>query len=356
MTSTLLRRAAASVVAALLVLQSASLAIAHSSDPPIAWPLFSADDVLQFRWMEGEVPPLKMRIAIVAATADAAASTASRAATIAFAAGGSSTIEYGANVFCGASGLACADGWHAPNHFHVAFRTHGYQFDWGRLQWCQMQTPIANGCYDVENIALDEFGHVLGLGHHVNFSDESDYLDAIVQTVSRARPKAGWNADAFGRCDVSKLQLRYDMVNSARRYSTCLDLATTLSLAVTDTSIRIGDTVTFTATVRVADVAAYERLRTNFVSQRKVVLERRIPGAAAWTTVATLPFGSASGTYVINASPTLTYEWRGYFLKPADEGLRASSSAPFTVTVAGGCSSPPCPQFSMDKSQQRREP
>lgn len=348
------RGAAAAIVAASLMLQCASLVIAHSSDPPIAWPLFAADDVLRFRWMENEVPPAKMRDAIIAATAGAASSRASRAPTITFAGGGLSTVEYGPNVFCGINGLACADGWGAPDRFRVAFRTHGHQFDWGRLQWCQLQTPITNGCYDTENIALDEFGHVLGLGHHANFADESDYLDAVVQTFSRPRPKAGWNAAEFGRCDVSKLQLRYDMVNSARKFSTCLDLATTLSLAVTDRSIRIGDTVTFTATVRVADAAAYERLKTNFVSERKVILERRIPGAAAWTTVATMPAGPTSGTYQINASPTITYEWRGYFLKPADEGLRASSSAPFPVTVSG-CASSPCPQSHVETSQQEGE-
>ena len=345
-----LRLGVAVVVAASLSLGSMSLAVAHSPDPPIGWPLFAADDVLEFRWMDGEVPPLKMRDAVVAAAAGAGASRASRAPTIVLAAGGASTVEYGANVFCGVNGLACADGWHAPAHFHVAFRTHGHQFDWGRLWWCQLQTPMANGCYDVENVALDEFGHVLGLGHHVNFGDESDYLDAVVQTVSRARPKAGWNADEFGRCDVSKLQLRYDMVNSARKYSTCLDLVTNLSLAVTDTSIRIGETVTFTATVRVADLAGYERLRANFVSYQTVVLERRIPGAPTWTTVATMPAGPTSGTYVVNVSPTATYEWRGYF-KPADEGLRASSSAPLAVTVTG-CTSPSCPQSSIDEIQQ----
>ena len=346
------RRAAAALLAASLALQAVSLATAHSPDPPIAWPLFAADDVLQFRWKEGEVPPLKMRDAVIAAAGDAAASVASRAPTIAFAAGGPSTVEYGANVFCGVNGLACADGWNAPDSFRVAFRTHGWQFDWGRLQWCQLQAAIANGCYDVENVALDEFGHVLGLGHHVNFADDSDYLDAVVQTVSRARPKAGWDADRFGRCDAAKLQLRYDMVNSARKYSTCLDVATALSLAVTDASIRIGDTVTFTATVRVADLAGYERLRANFVSQRKVVLERRSPGTTSWTAVATMPASTVfSGTYQINVSPTATYEWRGYFLKPADEGLRASSSAPFTVTVSS-CPTPQCPQSPVRPTKQ----
>jgi hypothetical protein len=349
------RAVAAAFLAAVLASPSAPLAIGHAPDPPISWPLFTAGDVLEFRWMENEVPPTKMRDAVVAAAAAATASTGSRAPAIRYAAGGTSTIEYGANVFCGANGLACADGWHAPDHFHVAFRTHGHQFDWGRLQWCQLQATIANGCFDIVNVAIDEFGHVLGLGHHVNFATQSDYLDAVVQTVSRARPKAGWNADKFARCDIAKLQLRYDMVNTARRYSTCLDLPTSLSLAVTDRSISLGETITFSATIRVADSASYERLRSNLVSERRVVLERRVPGSSTWTTVGTMPAALASGTYQVRVSPTATYEWRGYFYKPADEGLRASSSAPFAVTVSGGCSSGPCPQAGPTTQQEAKE-
>ena len=253
-------------------------------------------------------------------------------------------------MFCGVNGLACADAGHAPDYFRVAFRTHGHVFDWGKLQWCQLQSTPQNGCFDVVNVGLDEFGHVLGLGHHVNFGSESDYTDAVVQTVSRARPKAGWNASVFGVCDVAKLQLRYDMVNSARKFSTCLDLATTLSLGISDTSITLGQTVTFTAVVKVADQSAYEKLRGNYVSQRVVVLQRRPVGSSAWTTVATMPSVVASGTYQIKISPTATYEWRGLMAAPADEGIRASSSAAARVTVSGGCSSPPCPQFTVDGS------
>lgn len=349
------RRLAAAVVVALVAAQASSAAIAHAPDPAMGWPLFTPDGVLPFRWRENEVPPSKMRDAVVAASNAANATRGSRAPTLVYAAGGASSVEYGANVFCSPAGIACADGSSAPDSFRVGFRTHGYQFDWGRLQWCQLQSTITNGCFDVENVALDEFGHVLGLSHHDNFDDDSDYLDAVVQTVSRARPKAGWDADELGRCDVAKLQLRYDMVNSARKYSTCLDLATTLSLAVSDRSIALGDTILFTATVRVQDLAAYDRLRTNYVSERRVVLERRVPGSTTWSTVAVIPAAPASGTYRINVSPTATYEWRGYFYKPADEGLRASSSAPFAVTVSGGCTSGPCPQAPSEESQQEAQ-
>ncbi|HEU4918497.1 MAG TPA: hypothetical protein VFT20_02095 [Candidatus Limnocylindrales bacterium] len=339
------RAAAVGLLAIALWLPAPPFAAGHSPDPAMSWPLFAANDALEFRWMSNEVPPPRMRDAVVAAAGAATNSRGSRAPSITYAADGASTVEYGANVFCGVNGLACADAWHAPAHFHVAFRTHGHQFDWGRLQWCQLQTTITNGCFDIVNVAIDEFGHVLGLGHHVNLADQSDYLDAVVQTVSRARPKVGWDADVFGRCDVAKLQLRYDQVNTARPYSTCLDLPVALSMTVNDRSIRVGETVTFTVTLQVGTSSAYERLSGNLLSQRAVVLQRRVPGSSTWTTVATIPAVLASGTYQIRVSPTATYDWRGYFYKPAGEGLRASSSAPFSVTVSGGCTSGPCPQL-----------
>lgn len=345
-TSTSGRRRFGSTAALLVVvawLATPALGVAHSPDPAIAWPLFGQDQALEFRWLAGEVPPAKMQAPILAAAADANASRGSRAPTLALDPAGTSSVEYGPTVFCGVNGLACADGWNAPSSFRVAFREHGHVFDWGRLQWCQMQAAAANGCYDVENIALDEFGHVLGLGHHGNHADASDYLDAVVQTVSRARPKAGWNAHQFGRCDTAKLQMRYDMVNTARRLSTCLDLGSSLALAVTERTIGAGGRVTFTATLRLADQAAYERLRGNLLSERVVILQRRTPGAATWTTVGTMAHGPASGTYVLSQSPTATWEWRAWFSKPADEGIRASSSAPFAVTVTG-CTRTPCPQ------------
>ena len=57
----------------------------------------------------------------------------------------------------------------SPTSFTMWFREQGHVFDWGTLKWCQAYTTPPNGCYDAENIALDEFGHVEGLGHHDNY-------------------------------------------------------------------------------------------------------------------------------------------------------------------------------------------
>ena len=317
--------------------------LAHAPDPGMPWPLFGQDQALTFKWKAGEVPPDKMKTPILAGAADATISRGgSRAPTFAYGTGGASTVEYGLNVFCGVAGLACADGSNAPDSFRVAFREHGHRFDWGVLSWCQMLPAAINGCFDVENIMLDELGHIAGLGHHDNYNDDSDYLDSVVQTVSHARPKVGWNAHAFGRCDQAKLQLRYGRNLAGTKFSTCLDLNTVLGIFVSDTSIPLRTTVTFTAQLRTLDLAAYERLRNNNLSGRTVVLQRRAPGVTAWTTVGAMPAGPVVGTYVMNQSPTATYDWRMVFTAPTDEGVNSSTSASVRVTVTG-CSNP-CPQ------------
>ena len=121
-------------------------------------------------------------------------------------------VYYGTDVPCGVNGLACFQR-DPPGWFGMWFRENGHRFDWGTLRWCELSGG-PDGCYDAENIMLDEFGHVLVLDHHDNFGDDSDYDDAVVQTYSRTKPRAGWNAHDFGRCDVATLQQQYDVPSS----------------------------------------------------------------------------------------------------------------------------------------------
>jgi hypothetical protein len=317
--------------------------VAQSPSPLIGWPAWNQGQSVKYRWAAGEVPPSRMQTPIHAGAGDVNRTKASRAPTFTYDAGGTSTIEYGLNVFCGINGLACADGSSAPDRFRVAFREHGHRFDWGSLRWCQMLSTIADGCYDVENITLDELGHVVGLGHHVNYSTDSDYGDSVVQTVSRARPKAFWNAHNFGRCDVARLQARYDMTSWSALYSTCLDLGVTLTLAASSTSIPTYTTITFTARLLVADNVDDGRLTGNPIAGRTVTLQRRTPGTTTWTSMGTMPATTTAGTYAMKQSPTATYEWRAVFAKPSNEGLRGGSSTAVRVSVAT-CSTSSCPQ------------
>jgi len=329
------------VAAAMAALAGPTTRIAaHSPDPALGGDTFAQDGRLLYDWRSGAAPPAAMRTAINAAAADVGESRASRAATFAYDSNGGNPIGYGTGT-CGVNGLACFTR-DAPNGFTMWFREQGRVFDWGTLKWCQMYTDPPNGCYDVETIALDELGHVEGLGHHVNYSDDSDYTDAVVQTYSRTKPKEGYNMHVLGVCDIAQLQIRYDIPGASSKYSTCLDVATVMTLSRSAASVVYGGNVTFTATLRVVTDTAYGRLSDNPVSGRAVRLQRRPPGTTTWTNFATMTATSPTGSYVVSARLYSSAEFRAVFSTPTNEGLRGDGSPAVAVTV-GSCTTAPCP-------------
>ena len=151
----------------------------------------------------GGTPPAAIRTAINDAADDSNASRKSKAPTFTYDTGGGNTVYYGVDVPCGVNGLACFRR-DAPTWFAISLRENGHRFDWGTLRWCELNGD-PDGCYDAENVVLDELGHVLGLDHHVNYADDSDYADAVVQTythcqaarrLARARLRAVRRRDA----------------------------------------------------------------------------------------------------------------------------------------------------------------
>ncbi len=314
--------------------------VAHAPDPTFSSGAIEQDLELAFRWRTGSEPPATLRTAILAAAQDVTESRRSRAATFVHAATGPNPIGYGAGATCGVNGIACFTRT-LPASFTMWFRAQGHVFDWGTLKWCDAYTTPPNGCYDVENVALDEFGHIEGLAHHVNFADDRDYLDAVVQTYSRTKPRDGYDAHKFGPCDTAALQRLYDIQTTWQNISQCLDLGSNLVIDAEPTSLLRGQSATLTATLRIADVSSYGRLANNLLSKRIVTLERRIAGSTTWSTVGTMVAG-ASGTYVLTTTVSSTTEYRAIFNAPSDEGLRADTSPIVKVTVTG-CTRPPCP-------------
>ena len=330
---------AALISASALVAGAAS---AHGPDPALAGKPFAQDQALTFAWRAGAAPVAAIATAIKAAAADATVTRASRAATFAYATTGPNRIGYGPGATCGVNGLACFTR-DAPNGFTMWLREQGHVFDWGTLKWCQAYKAPPNGCYDAETIALDEFGHIEGLDHHINEADDSDYTDAVVQTYSRTKPAAGWNMHAFGPCDTARLQILYDMTSWSAKYATCNTVATTLAV-LAPSAIIYGGTATIVATLKVADAPAYGRLALNPVSGRIVSLQTRAPGAATWLAAGTMAVGSASGTYTKTLTLTSDLQVRAVFRTPSDEGLSASTSASLIIDV-GPCKVAPCPQI-----------
>jgi hypothetical protein len=334
-----LRRSFAAIGAAIFAMTlTVGGTSAHGPDPILGGGLFAPNQDLRFRWRAGWEPASAIKTAIREAADDANASRGSRAATFTYDAAGPNPIGYGLGAPCGVNGLACFSR-DAPNGFTMWLREQGHVFDWGTLKWCQSYASPPNGCYDAETIALDEFGHVETLNHHVNWSDDSDYEDAIVQTFSRTKPSTGWNLHTFRRCDVATLQLQYDMVSTTAKYATCLDLTTVLTVGAAPASIIAGRSTTITATLKVADYDSYLGVGGNLVSARTVILQRRAPGGTAWTTVGTMATGPAAGTYVTIQAPGADTDYRAVFNSPPEEGLNGDTSPTIRVTVASACSS-----------------
>lgn len=320
-------RTAAGTVAAVLGLLTATAGVAaHGPDPVLTGgSRWNQDQALTFAWRAGSVPATGYQTAIKAAADDASTTRGSRAATFAYAPGASNLIGYGVGATCGPNGIACFSR-NAPTSFSMWMREQGHRFDWGSLRWCQAYTTWPDGCFDVENVMLDEFGHVEILDHHDNSNNDPDYTDAVVQALSRTKPDTGWDAHALGRCDVATLQMQYDMDSWGSKYSTCLDLSTSLVLSANPTTVSGVTTVTLTATLKVANDPSYVRLALNPIALRNVTLQRRPKGLASWTRVGTMPRGATSGTYVGTQNVSANTEFRAVFAKPSDEGLRAATS------------------------------
>jgi hypothetical protein len=302
------------------------VAIGHGADPMLSSNLWSQNQAVNYHWKSGQVPPSWMKPAIHAAATDNNESKRSKAATFAYSSGGAGVVSYGEPSGCGPNGIACMSRT-VPTTYRIKFRKQGYAFDWGTLRWCQAYSSAPDGCFDVENITLDEFGHVQGLAHHVNYSSQSDYTTAIVQTVSHAKPKSGWNRHAYASCDTATLQKKYDLKSQSTKVSTCLDLATKTTLSRSAPGHSTNH-ITLTATLKTATSTGYGKLSAQTLAGRRVKLQKRSSSTASWTYVADMVVSDNVYKYDVQST---TSQWRAVFSTPDDEGVNGSSSAAITA-------------------------
>ena len=314
----------------LLLAFGAGPAGAMTPDPTLV-PQLPLSATLGYGWASGAVPPSAVRAAVTAGAADATASRRSRAGTFVYDADSANTVTYGGDSPCVATWIACT--WRTSAlSFDMWIRENGHRYDWGTLRWCEV-SGTGDGCFLAESVALHEFGHVDALAHHNPQPDDSEYLDSVMNPVSRARPKAGWDARVFARCDTATLQVLYDVQSWTTPYSACLDVPTTLSLVASPLAVTSPDAVVFTAQLLSNGTG---RLGGNPMVGRTVVLQQR--SGTGWADLATMAAGSSSGTYAVSLSPHGSQDFRAVFRKPAGEGVRASTSgiASISVTCTGG--------------------
>lgn len=316
------------IAAASLSLLVAAVAEGHAPDPMLSSYLWAQNQHVPYKWKSGQTPPSWMRPAIHAAAEDNNDTRASKAATFGYSADAVATVGYGEPSGCGPNGIACMARSVATDSWRVRFRKHGTVFDWGTLKWCQAYDVWPNGCFDVENIMLDELGHVQGLAHHVNYASGSDYTTALVQTISRTKPKTGWNKHAYGSCDVATLQKKYDLRSASTGVSRCLDLDTKLTLSRTAPG-HSNNHITLTATLKTIASSSYGKLSGQLLSHRTVKLQKKPAGATSWTTVATME--PMDGVYKYDV-PSSSAQWRAVFPTPDNEGVNGSTSAAITAS------------------------
>lgn len=344
MTRSIAVRTLVLAVAAALVGGAAPVA-AHGPDPLLGTTPWGQNQLVQYMWASGQVPPAWASSNIDLGASDSNSTRSSKAALFQRAGAAASTIAYGGANPCPSYGIACMNRSGVPISFGVWFRPHGAVLDWGTLRWCQAQSTPTNGCYDIRRVALDELGHVEMLNHHVNFDDESDYLDAVVQYAGRSRAKEGWNTHIYGRCDIARLQLEYELLDAGDPVSTCLSLATTLTIAADPSQVSAGTSVRVTGELEVTVATAAKRLSGDPLSRRTITLQRRDIGATTWATIATMSSVSGSdGSYATTIKPYATADYRLVFDASASEGLKDSTSAVFRIVVGVvSCTTPTSP-------------
>jgi hypothetical protein len=328
-----MKRILAASVGALVTLALAAGQATATPPTPASGAVWSSNQHVDFRWKEGNEPPTWMRPAINAASHDSTASRDSRAAIFTQSDNGASWISYTGDIPTSyAIGYTVS---YIPNYFTMRFRPQGYALDWGTLRWCQFYDTGPIGCYDAELIALHELGHAQTLDH----ADDdlvTDWTDTVMHWAPKTKAKAGWNQHSFGRCDVARLQIRYQPLTSSTDISTCLDLATDLSFATSNTSAAYAGNITLTTRLKIADDAMWPNLASDPLSDRQVTLQRRVPGTSTWSNVGSMSSVDDNGRYAKTLTVYETYDYRAVFNAPGSEGLEDDASPVVRVTVSGG--------------------
>jgi len=327
-----MRYLVAAVCAALCALTMAGEATA-TAPTPASGSVWSQNQRVSFRWHEGDEPPAWMRGAVNAAASDSNDSRDSKAAVLSQSDSGSSWIAYTGDIpTTWAIGYTVR---YIPNFFTMRLRPQGYPLDWGTLRWCQFYDSPPTGCYDAEMIALHELGHAQTLDHPDD-ADVDNWTDTIMHWAPKTKAKAGWNQHEFGRCDVARLQIRYEPLTSATPISTCLDLATNLSLSASTSSTYAGAAVSLTARLKVDDAAIWPLLASEPLAARGVTLQRRVPGSGSWSNVGGMATLDDNGRYSKTLNVSDTFEYRAVFSAPSNEGLEGSASQIVRITVSSG--------------------
>jgi hypothetical protein len=191
-------------------------------------------------------------------------------------------------------------------------------------------------------ITLHELGHAQTLDHPDDAA-VTEWTDTIMHWAPKTKSKAGWNQHEFGKCDVARLQIRYEAQTPSTPYSNCLDLGTDLSLSASASTVTTGSSISLTARLKVADGVAWPLLASDPVASRQVTLQKRATGSTSWVNVAAMGSVGETGQYSRALVVNNSFDYRAVF-NGGGEGLNPSTSGIVHVTVtssSGACSVKP---------------
>jgi hypothetical protein len=294
-----------------------------------------------------------MRGAMDRAADDVADSRRSNAATFRSSDGGAASVRVTESMPSAClEAIACATRDIPDPDWTIRFRPHGYELNWGGLEWCEAYDAPRSGCLGVRRVMIHELGHIEGLAHPETAGWSLGATQTVMHAVSPSYPKAGWALHEFGPCDAARLQRRYGLPSASSLVASCTRVETSIGIDADDTSITYQDEVTISARLAVRDRDGYGRLGGQPLSGRDVVVQRRVPGGT-WYDFSTYA-GPAPGTYVRSFRPTSTYEYRMVFDPAGSDGVEADASATITVSVAP-CAGSDCP-LRLHTTRPRRDP
>jgi hypothetical protein len=280
------------IVAGLLVLAVAPVqAVAHNPDPIFGGGLYAQNKVLQYRWTASGTPPLDMKLAIHAARDDSNDSRRSKAPSFDYDTGAGNVIYYGVDVPCGTNGLACFRR-DTPDWFGDVVPAERLPVRVGHPPVVRAAPAPRDGCYDAENIALDELGPCPRPRppRELRRRQRLPRTRSSRPTRARSRGPATTRTPTAGATVAAAPAGAMTSRATRRRYSTCLEVPTEATLGVGDASVPSGSMVTFTATLTSAGEG---RLSNNPMNGRTVVLQRRT--SSGWSDLSTMSGTSTNG-------------------------------------------------------------
>ena len=229
--------------------------------------------------------------------------------------------------------LGCADGTVLPT-WKIWIRK--------SANWCDLNS--VTGCSDSRRVAIHEVAHIGGFLDHMNTVE----ADTVMTLAPPTKAVFGWNTNTIQRCDAARMQLLYNLANSAGPYANCFDhiagagatgLLSDGTVGTTSGFACKGQTIRVSGRLEIKADPNYGPLGGNPLSLRTLFFDRRLVGTTTWTAnYASTSVSNAGGNNWTASFGSLTgasYEFRGRY---AGETAVVGVNTPiFTLTWSNGC-------------------